>query len=157
MDEEYEPMDNASVKVIVNGPTNEPLELVARPVGEIAGAYAVPYFGDRPGQYTVSADVRAADGQPLEVRETGWTRQLAGGEFDQLGTNIELLERIAEKSGGQIVREQDLDGFASRLQSEKVPVTETWVYPLWHRGWVIALALGCLCGEWGIRRWGGLA
>ncbi|MEO1529031.1 MAG: hypothetical protein AAFX06_26730 [Planctomycetota bacterium] len=156
-DEEYEPMDNASVSVIVDSPGNEPLRLDAKPVGETAGAYTVPYFGDLPGQYTVSADVRAPDGQPMQVRETGWTRQLAGGEFDQLGTNISLLERIAEKSGGRVIREQDLDQFSNRLQAEKVPVTETWVYPLWHRGWVIALALGCLCCEWGIRRWGGLA
>lgn len=157
VDDEYEPLDNASVTVIVNGPDQEPLELEAKPIGEIAGAYSAPYFGDSPGQYTVSADVRAPDGQPMEVRETGWTRQLAGGEFDRLGTNVELLQRIAEESGGRVIRESDLDQFSKRLKATKLPVMETWVYPLWHRGWVITLALGCLCAEWGIRRWGGLA
>ena len=126
-------------------------------MAEIPGAYSVAYYDDQPGQYTATAEVRAEDGELVGTPTVGWTRQIAGREFDTLGVNRTLLQRIAEQSGGEIIAEEDLNSLSRRLETAKVPVMETWVFPLWHRGWVIALALGCLCGEWGLRRWRGLA
>ena len=78
-------------------------------------------------------------------------------ELANLKTNRELLERIAKETGGELVVDTDLDRFAAELPTRKVPVTETWVYPIWHRPWVMLTAMLCLCGEWGLRRWKGLA
>ncbi|WP_182865218.1 hypothetical protein [Stieleria mannarensis] len=156
-DEAYLPLENPTVTVNVVRPGGDSITLDAKPIGEIPGAFAVSYYDDQPGQYIATAEVRAEDGELVGTPTAGWTRQIAGREFDTLGINRPLLERIAKQSGGDVIREEDLGLFSRRLKSEKVPVMETWVFPLWHRGWVIALALGCLCGEWGFRRWRGLA
>ena len=50
----------------------------------------------------------------------------------------------------------DLDRFVSSLPNRKIPITENWTYPLWHQWSVLSLAIGCLVGEWGLRRWRGL-
>jgi hypothetical protein len=157
VDDHFEPLSNAEVRMFIGQPNEQPLELKGQPIGEAPGAFQVSYYGETPGAYRVTTEVRSADGELIGLPETGWTRQIAGREFDRIGFNRELLESIADKSGGGLVNEDRLDSFQDRLDSGKVPVTETWVYPLWHRGWVIALALGCLCAEWGLRRWRGLA
>nr|WP_143547615.1 hypothetical protein [Rhodopirellula sp. SM50] len=156
-DEAFLPLENPTITVNVIRPAGDSLTLDAKPIGEIPGAYSVAYYDDQPGQYTATAEVRAEDGELVGTPTVGWTRQIAGREFDTLAVNQALLQRIAEQSGGDVIAEEDLDLLSRRLKSEKVPVMETWVFPLWHRGWVIALALGCLCGEWGLRRWRGLA
>ena len=74
-----------------------------------------------------------------------------------LTTNRTLLERIARETGGELVVDSDLDRFAADMPTRKVPVSESWVYPIWHRPWVMITAMLCLCGEWGLRRWKGLA
>lgn len=155
-DESFLPLENPTITVNVIDPRGNSLALDAKPIGEIPGAFTVAYYDDAPGQYHATAEVRSEDGELIGTPKTGWTRQIAGREFDTLGVNRPLLERIAKESGGQVIKESDLDLISRRLKSEKVPVMETWDYPLWHRGWVIALALGCLCGEWGIRRLRGL-
>jgi uncharacterized membrane protein len=157
LNESFMPLENPTVTVSVANPDGESIRLDAKPIAEVPGAFEVTYYDDRPGSYVATAEVRAEDGQLIGAPETGWSRQIAGREFDKLGINRPLLERIAKESGGETINENELASFSRRLESGKVPVMETWVFPLWHRGWVIALALGCLCGEWGIRRLRGLA
>ena len=82
---------------------------------------------------------------------------MGSAEFQELTPNTELLEQIAEQTGGEVLDSNALDRFAATLQERDVPVTETWIYPIWHRPWVMFLAMLCLCGEWGLRRWKGLA
>lgn len=156
LDASFLPLDNPDVVITVERPEQDPITLTATPDPDRPGMFTARYFGDTPGEYVATAEVRAKDGELVGTPKTGWTRQIAGREFDAIGVNRPLLERIASASGGRVVEESNLDSFAGRLNAEKVPVTETWVYPLWHRGWVIALALGCLCGEWTFRRIRGL-
>ena len=87
---------------------------------------------------------------------SGWTAQPSASEFASVEPNVERLARIAEASGGELVRLEDLDSFASALPSSKVPITESRVEPLWHRPWLLLIAIGCLCLEWGLRRVRGL-
>lgn len=155
-DEAFLPLENPTITINVVKPDGQSLTLDAKPIGEIPGVFTAAYYDDQHGQYVATAEVRSDDGQLIGTPRAGWTRQIAGREFDTIGINRPLLERIAKESGGELIKEEDLELFSRRLKSEKVPVMETWVYPLWHRGWVIALALGCLCGEWGLRRLKGL-
>ena len=36
-------------------------------------------------------------------------------------------------------------------------ITEPWTSPLWHQPFYFLIAIGCLLGEWGLRRVNGLA
>ena len=49
-----------------------------------------------------------------------------------------------------------LDAFVAGLPNRKIPLTESWTYPLWHQWQIFLIAVACLVGEWGLRRWRGL-
>lgn len=156
LDDDFQPHDNAEVIVKVTTPEGEEIELSAEASTEQAGDYVVDYWPRKEGPYRATAYVTTADGEELDAKQAGWTSQPAADEFRDLKTNRELLGQLASDSGGEVVEVDQLHDFVSGLPSRKVPVTEKWVYPIWHQWWVLTLAFLCLCGEWGIRRWRGL-
>ena len=156
-DEEYLPLDNASVELVISPVLGDPFVLKAEMDDNEAGKYVATYWSREPGGYSVTANVTAADGVATGTAEAGWTSDAGAAEFRELNLNRKLLQQIAEQTGGEVISESDLDRFADDLPNREVPVTETWIYPIWHRPWVMFLAMLCLCCEWGIRRWKGLA
>lgn len=155
-DEQFLAQDNAEVRLEVSTPGGEKIELTAEPAEE-AGEYSADYWPREDGPYRVTAMVTTVTGEDLPGKEAGWTTQRAADEFQQLTTNREVLQELAQRSGGEVIQVSDLSNFVASLPSRKVPVTENWTYPLWHQPWVLVLAMVCLCGEWGLRRWRGLA
>ena len=155
-DEEFKPHDNADAQVKVTSPSGEEVQLSAEASTQAAGLYTVDYWPHEEGPYRATAIVTTSDGEELDTKQAGWTSQPAADEFRELRTNRELLAQIAEKSGGELVEASRLDDFVSGLPNREVPITEKWVYPVWHQWWVLSLAVCCLCAEWGLRRWRGL-
>jgi uncharacterized membrane protein len=156
-DEAYLPLDNAGVEFKITPLGGEAFTLRAEMDDSEAGTYKATYWSREGGAYHVEVNITAADGSFVGKAQSGWTAQTGAAEFQNLSLNRKLLETIAEKSGGEVVREDRLEQFVADLPNRKVPVTETWVYPLWHRPWVMLAAMLCLCCEWGLRRWKGLA
>ena len=153
---EFEPLDNASVEVVLTTPDGESLTLRAEPSDLEAGAYVANYLPRSQGAYRAKAVVSAPDGSVVGEREGGWTAQPGADEFHRLAANVRLLERLAEETGGEVVDLERLDEFVADLPNRKIPITEPWIYPLWHRPFVFLLAIGCLMAEWGLRRMKGL-
>jgi hypothetical protein len=56
-----------------------------------------------------------------------------------------------------VIAADRLDAFVSSLPQRKAPIAESWTLPLWHQPAVFLFALLCFVGEWGLRRWKGLA
>ncbi|OYP31087.1 hypothetical protein, partial [Rhodopirellula sp. MGV] len=156
-DEAFDPLENGEVSLTIRQPNGASVPLSVHPVPDRPGVVTASFFDDSAGAYVANAEVRSTDGEVIGTPVAGWTKQIAGREFDQIGFNRPLMDSIAKRSGGKLIPESELDRFTDQLNTNKVPVTETWVYPIWHRGWVLALALGCLCAEWGLRRYRGLA
>ncbi len=155
-DKQFKSLDNATVAVTIRTPDDRTLELVAESSESAAGEYRTLFAPRSPGAYRASVSVTAPDGSSVGQRETGWTVEPETEEFKQLAGNQALLERIARESGGQVLTLSELDRFVANVPQKKIPIVETWTYPLWHQGSVLALAIGCLVGEWGLRRWKGL-
>ncbi len=156
-DEGYLPLDNANVTLKIEPPDGDSFTLKAEPDQQTPGQYRSTYWAREPGAYRVTASIAAADGSIVGDAQSGWTAHTNATEFDQLQVNRELLTQIANETGGEIVAQDRLDAFVADLPNRKVPVSEIWVYPIWHRPWVMLLAIIFLCGEWGIRRLRGLA
>lgn len=161
-DENYLPLDNANVSVFVtrssaNDDSSDPIELSASPSVDESGIYVTEHFANQPGGYRATVLVTADDGTPVGETETGWTMDPAASEFRDLAINRKLLEQIAEQSGGEVIPIGKLSAFAADLPNRKLPVVDTWIYPLWHTPWAMLIAIGCLCGEWTLRRWKGMA
>ncbi|MCG8650960.1 MAG: hypothetical protein MI861_14065 [Pirellulales bacterium] len=156
-DEAYLPLDNASVELKIKTLAGDEFTIAAQADDQQAGTYTATYWSAQPGGYLVEASVTGPDGSHVGVSRAGWAVQSGAAEFADLKLNRPLLEQIAAQTGGEIVRQDALEDFAADLPNRKVPVTETWVYPIWHRPWVMLMAMLCLCVEWGLRRWKGLA
>jgi hypothetical protein len=67
------------------------------------------------------------------------------------------MENVARQTGGAVLRKEGLSAFAKELPAKRAPVTETVTRPLWHSPFFFGFALVCFLGEWGIRRFKGLA
>ncbi|MFM7749292.1 MAG: glutamine amidotransferase, partial [Opitutaceae bacterium] len=161
-DEKFQPVDDAIVTVsvepvaIAGAAAAAPIRLEAEADPAEPGLYQVTYVPRQDGGFRAVAQVKNHAGAELGRAETGWSSDLAAEEFRLLAPNVALLEAIARKTGGEVVRAEDLDAFVRRLPDLRAPVMETWSQPAWHTPWVFALALACLLAEWGLRRWRGM-
>ncbi len=155
-DKQFEPLDNAEVKLSVKSPDGKQIELVAESSDKSPGSYQASFSPRVAGAYRATVSVTAADGRAVGERPTGWSIEPETEEFRTLAVNRPLLERIAQDSGGELIELNSLDSFVAGLPNRKIPLTESWTYPLWHQWQVFLLALACLVGEWGLRRWRGL-
>ncbi len=158
-DKKFEPLENAVVQFHVTTP-----DLHAKPVsiaGELSekepGVYTATFVPRLPGAYKASVRVSESTGAIVGETEGGWSSDPLAEEFRSLTPNRAFLEDIARKTGGAMIDFANLSSFVSKLPSSKAPVMETYAYPLWHKPFVLLLALGMLAGEWGLRRWKGLA
>jgi hypothetical protein len=155
-DESFMPLENANVEMEITPPTGDAFKVTATADFDSPGQYAASHWAIERGGYFVTARVTAEDGSEIGSAQAGWTTDPAAAEFRELAINREFLQRIADATGGELIEADALDDFVTSLPSRKVPVTQTWVYPIWHRPWVMFVAILCLCGEWGLRRWKGM-
>ncbi len=155
-DTAFKPMDNATVRLKITEPDGRQVDATATPDPMRGGTYVAEYWSQQDGGYLCNIEVTSPDGESLDPLRAGWTAQPSAVEFARLETDRKLLEQLAERSGGEIVPIDNLESFVASLPARKVPISEVRVEPLWHRPWLVLFAIGCLCMEWGIRRWKGL-
>jgi uncharacterized membrane protein len=155
-DKQFQPLDNAQVMLKVHTPDKRHIELVADATGAAAGEYRATFAPRDSGAYRAEVVVTAPDGSDVGTREAGWAVEPETEEFRTLAVNRPLLDRIAQETGGEVVTIAGLESFVGSLPNRKIPVTENWTWPLWHQWGVLTLAISCLVGEWGLRRWRGL-
>jgi uncharacterized membrane protein len=164
-DPKFQPLDNASVSLVVQPVMTEPgvgagtnaVRLAAEPSAKEPGLYEGVYVPRATGGYQASVCVTNSNGVEVGRAATGWSTDLAAEEFHSLAPNTALLENIARATGGEVISEDKLDQFARNLPHRHAPVMESWTWPIWHTPAMFGFALVCLLGEWGLRRWKGLA
>jgi len=155
-DKQFSPLDNAGVSIKVQTPDKRSIDLVAESSSTAPGEYVATFAPREAGTYRATIAVSAADGSEVGSRQTGWSVEPETEEFRTLSVNRPLLERIAKETGGEMVDADGLDRFVASLPNRKIPVVESWTYPLWHQWQMFLVAMICLIGEWGLRRWRGL-
>ncbi|HYR58681.1 MAG TPA: glutamine amidotransferase, partial [Chthoniobacteraceae bacterium] len=157
-DAKFLPMENAAVTLKVQPVAGgAPITLQAEASAEEPGLYEASYIPRESGGYRVDASVAGESGAALGAAATGWTTDLAAAEFRSLVPNRALMEAVAKKTGGEVLTPERLESFARELPARRAPVTENFTQPLWHTPAMLLFALACFVGEWGIRRWKGLA
>lgn len=155
-DPEFLPEDNATVKIKVQRPDGTRVEVSAQASEEKSGVYGTTIASREPGAYRATVIAAADDGSEIARRETGWVSEPATDEFRRLAPNKELLQRIAKETGGEVIAADRLERFVRDLPNRRIPITEPLIEPIWHKWTVFLLAITCLVGEWGIRRWKGM-
>ncbi|HWF18118.1 MAG TPA: glutamine amidotransferase, partial [Verrucomicrobiae bacterium] len=170
-DEAFKPVDNANVQLTIrparvfdsqgNGALNAVSEtnyvqLTAEASPNQPGTYEATYIAREAGAYTVAVNATQSDGKEIGRTSAGWTSDPAAEEFRSLKPNRALLESIAQRTGGKVLKMDELADFARHLPERRAPITEPWSDPLWQKPLVYLFVLGCFVTEWGIRRWKGL-
>ncbi len=153
---EFQPQDNAAVNVSLKLPDGSSVSQPAEPSLQEAGLYETTFASRLSGRYRVAVEVSDTEGKALGRAETGWVADPAAEEFQHVAPNLELLKSLAKQTGGEVIDVGDLDSFVRSLPTRQAPLTEAYTTPLWHQPWILLLIVGCLCGEWALRRWKGL-
>ncbi len=157
-DSKFQPLDNAGVTLKVEPiGMGEPVTLTAEASSEEPGLYEASYLPRENGGYRLEAAVTNESGAAVGSAAAGWTTDLAGAEFQSLSPNRALMETVARQTGGELLTPERLESFARELPAKHALVTEKRTQPLWHTPWMFLFALACFVGEWGLRRWKGLA
>jgi uncharacterized membrane protein len=156
-DRNFRPLDNATVTITIQTPDKRELSMHADSSDQAAGEYSALFVPRESGVYRANISVNAPDGTTVGSRATGWAVEPETEEFRKLTGNSGLLQRLATETGGEVIPLSGLNRFVTSLPNRKIPQVETWSYPLWHQWGVLFAALACLVGEWGLRRWKGLA
>ncbi|MCA9195356.1 MAG: hypothetical protein KDB03_26475 [Planctomycetales bacterium] len=152
----FKPLDNASVQLTVTEPDGKEVKATATLDSNKPGLYVADYWAQSDGGYRCQIDVIGPDGEVFDPLQTGWAAQPSAIEFAKVQVDHDFLQSLAERSGGEVVKLDDLESFVAELPTKKVPISEARIEPLWHQPWLIVLAIGFLCLEWGLRRWKGL-
>ncbi len=159
-DKTFEPVDGASVALEVREPGEQRVQLAAAPVPSESGLFEATYVPRSSGGYLAQATVTDTTGANLGDAQAGWAVDLEASEFQSVKTNGPLLAKIARRTGGRMVKIDELENFARNLPRQKVPVMDVWVKPLWDLPGILPAVclfiLTCFAAEWAIRRWKGL-
>jgi uncharacterized membrane protein len=154
-DPEFQKRSDYQVTLKIKTPEQETIELTAEPVADQPGEYEALYLPGPSGGYTLEASVTAPEGKSQTING-GWVHAPEYREFHSVQPDLALLEQLAENSQGEVVPAARLQQFVNSLDQRELPVMEESTTPLWHHPWVLFLVLGCLFGEWSLRRWKGL-
>jgi len=163
-DPKFLPLDNASVSltvqpVLTEAATNaqsKPLAIQVEPSASEPGLYQATFVPRFTGGYQATVAVTNSDAVEVGRAAAGWSTDLAAEEFRSLSPNVSLLEAIAQKTGGKVIKPEQLNRFARELPMHRAPIMDSWSYPLWHTPAMFGFALACFAAEWGIRRWKGM-
>jgi uncharacterized membrane protein len=152
----FEPQRDMSIDVQVTAPDGrtETLSAVPQAGGENAGRYVAHLSPSVSGVFKLTADARRGT-TPFGAASTAVLVGGADVEMADPRLNLELLQRVAAASGGQVLDERGLDGLADLLAASLPPTAFVVQRDLWHTGWSFAAILVLLGAEWLLRRrWG---
>lgn len=155
-DQEFQPLDGENVQIEIRLPDGKTVQIDAQPCADQAGTYEAIHLSRLPGAYTARATTTDSNGKPMTA-EIGWASNPAAQEFRKADINLKELTSLSNATGGQVVNAMELENFVTKLPFRNMPIMQTETIPLWHRPWILLIALTLLSAEWGLRRWGGLA
>lgn len=153
---EYEPLENAGVTLDVVTPSGETIPYNAEPALSEPGLFEVTVMSREPGPYRVTSTAVVGDQEEILTSATGWVSDPLAREFSSTSINRDLMQQLAERTGGRIMAVNELPEFVNALQKRDLPVMEVEISPLWHSPWLLTIAIVLLLTEWGLRRMKGL-
>jgi uncharacterized membrane protein len=154
-DTAFRPVSDGTVTLRATDPTGAVRELQAVPDAEVSGRFVAQLPAEQAGLVRIDAEARRG----TELLGTAREWALVGGvdrEMIDPRRNDDVLDRLARETGG--ARFTAADGRA--LRDKLVAAAAAASRPpeereLWQTPWMLALVLGMLSIEWGLRRrWG---
>lgn len=153
-DRNYLPSTSAVVSVHVMGPGGVSDTVELSPSRREPGVYEADWRAPRPGSYLAEATAR--QGVEDLGRDTVTFRREDGmQEFFRTEQNRELLERLAQQTGGRYYRPSETAGLAKEIELSEAGITVRETRPVWNAPAAFLLLAGLKTAEWLVRRrWG---
>jgi uncharacterized membrane protein len=151
----FRAVPDASVVIRATDPAGAVRELQAVPDAQISGRFVATLPTDQPGLLKLDAEARRG----VELIGTAREWALVGGADKELTDprrNDDVLDRLARETGGVRVTADQGRTLRDRLVAAATAASRPPVQrELWQTPWMLALIVGVLCLEWGLRRrWG---
>lgn len=150
----YEPANNASVVASIAGEGGAPVTLDMHPSPEQDGVYEADFAAEKTGSYHI--EVTAHRQQEMLGTDTAlFHREDGVAENFHPEQNRELLQKIAEQTGGRYWTLDDVAKLPSEISFSEAGITTRETKDLWDLPAVFLLLLALKAAEWLLRRkWG---
>ena len=155
-DANYEELNNSAVTAVLTDPSGGPIELPMEWTAEKDGEYRTTFTAADEGFYEVR--VEAAVDNELLGEDTVYLQVApSDNEFYDSTMGASLLERVAEETGGRFYTPETVGTLPDDVQYVGGGVTVVEERDLWDMPALLLLLVALVLGEWGYRRYKGLA
>jgi uncharacterized membrane protein len=163
-DAAFQPLDDALVRMEVTAVKDgTKVVLHGEPSLKEAGLFEAEYVNRETGAFRMEVVVeRLAEAKEPGAAEAaakkgaGWVHDPIPEVTADLLPSTDWMRRLAELTGGEMLKLDELGRLPELLKGLNVPLMERRIEPLWHGAPVFLLLLGLLVAEWVLRRRAGL-
>jgi len=153
-DKAFKSVPNAVVEAHIVGPDGASASVEMTPQPQEEGAYAAEWNAEKPGSY-VAEIVAGRDKEELGRDVVVFRREDGVAESFRTSQNRELLEKLAEQTGGRYYTAPDASRLPAEISYSEAGITTRETKDLWDMPVVFLLALLLRGSEWVLRRrWG---
>ncbi|MEO7651945.1 MAG: glutamine amidotransferase, partial [Bryobacteraceae bacterium] len=153
-DKAYKSMSNARVEVKIVGPEGVTGELELNPQALEEGIYTGEWTADKPGSYVAEVLVKQ-DKEEVGRDVVMFRREDGVAENFRVAQNRELLEKLAEQTGGRYYAAKDIGKLAGQISYSEAGISTRETKDLWDMPVIFLAALLIRGSEWLLRRkWG---
>jgi uncharacterized membrane protein len=153
-DKQYLPANDAQVDAKIIGPDGSSETVAMHPEPLSPGVYAADWQAQTPGSYVADVTARQA-GIPLGHDALTFRRENGEAENFHREQNRELLEKLAEQTGGRYYPPGDAKKLAREIAFSEAGITGREIKEIWDMPIVFLLVLLLKSSEWLLRRrWG---
>jgi len=153
-DEQFAPVSDAEVELLVAPERDAPFTQVMRPSGNGDGRYVAQVDAPSAGLYRIDMSAQR-HGAPVASATTHVRRTDGVVEHFATRQNRPVLERLAAMTGGRYWSVDDLQGLAAAIPFSKAGIVERQTLDLWNLPIVFLMLLLVKLGEWLLRLWWG--
>ncbi len=122
----------------------------------LPGSYAATADSLPPGDYSVKVEAAGFPQAALALVTRFTVVASENREMQAYACNQELLEEIAEQTGGRYFHESEIGALADSIRPLSGGKFERWTLLLWQSYWWFFLAIALLVAEWILRKRAGL-
>jgi hypothetical protein len=152
----FQPVADAQLQAHVLGPEGISASLELTPSPTQTGEYEGEYQAEKPGSYLVEVTARRGS---EEIGRDVLTFHRENGVAENFRTeqNRELLEKLAEETGGRYYVPEDLAKLPTEISYSEAGITTREMHDLWDMPALFLLLVLLRGSEWLLRRrWGGV-
>ncbi len=150
----HQPTNSATVTATLTPELGDPLSLELHPSPDEEGIYEADLTVASPGSYRVEAAAHLGD-TTLGSDTRHFRREDGVAENFRPEQNRELLEKLAEQTGGRYWTLDQVSGLPDEIRFSRAGITSREIMDLWDMPVLFIILLSLRAAEWLLRRrWG---